>query len=139
MSWPPSGRVAACTGRVARCSVHRVVAPWSRYKVCIATQLPTARTARCVATPSLPPVTIQTIVSRHTPTARPRAHTLLLASRAAGNVAGPPGRIVGPCRSVAASPYVPARSCCAWPCAPRPCLVSQYSLLYRDSTLENGQ
>ena len=44
----PFSRVAARTGSVTRCVTRRVVAPWSRYKICIATQIPAARTAHRV-------------------------------------------------------------------------------------------
>ena len=46
VSWPPSGRVA---GRVACYATGSVVAPWSRYKICITTQFPAERTTRRVA------------------------------------------------------------------------------------------
>ena len=46
VSWPPSGRVS---GRVARYATGSVITPWSRYKICITTQFPAARTTRRVA------------------------------------------------------------------------------------------
>ena len=71
-----AGRVAARTGCVAGRVARRVIAPRSRYKICIATQILATRTAcRVVARTSrvAAPVTIQKIVSRHTPVARPHA------------------------------------------------------------------
>ena len=46
----PSGHVATRTDRVARCAARRVVSSRSRYKNCIATQIPAAHVACHVAT-----------------------------------------------------------------------------------------
>ena len=76
--------------------------------------------ALCRDTSPAPPITIQMIVSRHTPAARPCARAAARPARRSALSWPLTGRVA------------PGHAC---PCAP----MSQYSLLYRDSSSENGQ
>ena len=121
---------APCRGRVTRCATHRVVDPRSRYKNCIATQIPIARVVellRRIAGRWAPYSSTSPAVSRHKgrpschvtnhcivtpPVARPHACTLPLAPRASRPCHGPLLAVSWSCRgALLVVPRLAMRSC----------------------------
>ena len=110
-------RIGCVVGCVAICAARRVVAPRSRYKICIATRIPVARSAHrvaraaaCVAALLRRIAAVSHAVSRHKAAPPPR-YKICIATH-------PSGQAMRRCAAARPTPHAQAGGVAApcWPC-----------------------